>query len=182
MYARYKSNYHSSPGKGRMVKHRHTHKSISSLVIISESKIEMYILSSLMKNKLKNLYCLLMQIKSTVFTLPLGSDWAVTNRDRPLRRFTLGRVGQASSSMPECKPRFRGPNEGQPGRRAARAGSPCNRHSRLQVGPLLQDFQDRFFCSTCTSAQKGYVPFPSWAAAGRGGSEERFSPFDVEVV
>ena len=76
-----------------------------------------------MKNKPKNLYCLLMQIKSTVFTLPLGSDWAVTNRDRPLRRFTLGRMGQASSSMPECKPSFRGPDEAQPGRGAARVGS-----------------------------------------------------------
>lgn len=76
-----------------------------------------------MKNKLKSLYCLLMQIKSTVFTLPLGSDWAVTNRDRPLRRFTLGRVRQVSS-MPECKPSFRGPDEAQPGRGAARVGSP----------------------------------------------------------
>lgn len=135
-----------------------------------------------MKNKLKNLYCLLMQIKSTVFTQILGSDWTVTNRDRPLRRFTLGRVRQASSSMSECKPSFRGPHEGQPGRGAARVGNPCNRYSHLQAGPLLQGFQDRFFCSTCTSAQKGYVPYPSWAASGRGGSEERFSPFDAEAV
>ena len=57
-----------------------------------------------MNDNLKNLYCLLTQIRSIYSTtwLRLGCH---KPRKRPLRRFTLGREGQASSSMPEWKPR-----------------------------------------------------------------------------
>lgn len=125
-----------------------------------------------MKNKLKNLYCLLMQIKSTVFTQILGSDWTVTNRDRPLRRFTLGRVRQASSSMSECKTQL--PEDhmrASQGRGAARVGNPCNRYSHLCR-------QGHFYrvSKTGSSAlnfvlqhRKVGVPLPFLAASGRGG-------------
>lgn len=178
MYTWYKSNYHTGPEKGRLEKHTVTNP---SLVIISESKIERYILASLMNDKLKNLYCLLTHIRSIYSTLwfQLACN---KPKERPPRRFTRGKGGQAISSMPECKPSFRGPDGGQPRKGAARVGSPCNRGSLLQVGPLLQGWYSRFFCSTCTSAQESCVPNPFWAVSSRGGSEGRFSPFELEAV
>lgn len=134
-----------------------------------------------MHNKLKSLYCLLTRIRSVYSTtrLRLGCH---KPGEIPLRRVTLGRGGPVSFSMPECKPRFRGPDEGP-----AREGS-------------FQSWQPVTLVSTCPQRATStgsprqvhllylylgtgkLCSYPSWAASSRGGSEGRFSPFDVEAV
>lgn len=93
-----------------------------------------------------------------------------TQRERPQRRFSLGRGGRVSSSMLECKPlasevqrRAWGRGGEQP-ELAAHVTYPCR--------PLLQNLHDRFFCATCTSAQESGVAKPFWAASSKGGSKD----------
>lgn len=122
-----------------------------------------------MLNKLKSPYCILTPLRNIYSTTWLRPG-CHRSRERP-PRFTLGRGEHISSSLPECKYSFRGP-EGAPQRkREARVGSECNLYSLIQRGTPLQDLHGRFLCSTCTEAQESGVRHPSWAAFSKGGSK-----------
>lgn len=76
---------------------------------------------------MKILHCLLTQLSSsdTITWLRTGCH---RPRERSLR-FTLGKKGQVSSFMPECKPSFRGPGGTHQGRGEIRVGSQHDQYS-----------------------------------------------------
>lgn len=96
-----------------------------------------------------------------MFTLPLGSDWPVTNPERDsLRRFTLER--REDMSLPPClsvnlwlqrPPRQGSSRAGEQPELAAYVTS-----IHLSTYGHLHIFHGRFLCSAGTSGQESCVP------------------------
>lgn len=85
-----------------------------------------------MPNKIKSLHHLLTPL-SNFDTVPWLSPGCHRPRERSLR-LTLGKKGQVSSSMPECKPSSGGPGGTQRGKEEIRVGSQPDQYSLAHRG------------------------------------------------
>lgn len=108
-----------------------------------------------MFNKIKSLHYLLTPLNS-FDTIPWLRPGCHRPRERSLR-FTLGKKGQVSSSMPECKASFGGPGGTQQGKGEIRVGSQHDQYSLAHRGQPGQSPWQSLWC-VCTEAQEDLSP------------------------
>lgn len=126
---------------------------------------------------MKTLHCLLTQLSSSDTI-----TWIRTGCHRPRERslrFALGKKGQVSSSMPECKPSFEGPGGTHLGQEEIRVGSQHDQYSLPHRGQPGQPPRQSLWCM-CPETQDRHVPTPSKGLPAGLGTGEWLLPFSTK--